>query len=567
MINGGRLFAKQLKKEGVEQIFTICGGQIMPLIYGCRAEGIRVIDVRHENAGVYAADAYARMTGKPGVILATVTPGVMQTMQGIAEARGACSPVVLIAGSVGVGDFDSGAEQDFDTYSVVKTNVIWSAKILETARIPEYVSKAFRNALSATPGPVYLECPVNVMKGQVEENDVDFPEYSRTTAQAFGDPELIEEAARALCRAERPVMVAGDGVIFTAEGGGEAATELVDYLQIPVYATTMARGVFGSEENRLFRIGEGALQEADLILMLSATMNFRLNLGKPPMINKGAKIIQIHPDITKIGFNAPAHIGIVAGAGAAVRQLLAAVKAQTERKTDASWADRAEELHAEYRADWDKGYQYEDITPMHPARCAAEVGKFLSGEGRDWTVAVDGGDAYEWLMRTVKITRPGQIVGYASNGTIGTGQGFAMGAWCAHKKPTLLYTGDGSVGFYSMEFDTMARHGIPVICVVANDSQWAMVKLAEGMRSAEEVKQGYIATTLAKMRRYDEVVKPLDCYGELVTDVNEIIPAIKRAYASGKPALINVEVNDNYPCPFTVMYGCGGSPITEQEGE
>lgn len=565
MVNGGKLFAKQLKKEGVEQIFTICGGQVMPLIYGCRAEGIQVIDVRHENAGVYAADAYARMTGKPGVIVATVTPGVMQTMQGIAEARAANSPVVLIAGSIGVGDFDSGAEQDFDTYSIVKTNVIWSAKILETKRIPEYVSKAFRNALDATPGPVYLECPVNVMKGKAEEGEVDFPDCSRTSAQAFGDPELIEKAADMLCKAERPVIVLGDTSLYTSRYGG-AVRELVDYLQIPVYATTIARGTFGDEDDVLFRIGEGALAEADVVLTLSATMNFRLNLGKPPMINKKSRFIQANPDITKIGFNAPAHIGIVAGAGAAAKQILEVVKAKGHKAVKSSWAERAEKLHKEYRADWDNGYAFEDIFPMHPARCAAEVGKFLAVEGRDWSVAADGGDSYEWIMRAVRLHRPGQIVGYASNGTIGTGQGFAMGAWCAHKKPVLLYTGDGSIGFHAMEFDTMERHGMQIICVISNDSQWGMVKMAETMRNADEVKQGYLATTLSNMRRYDEMVKTLDCYGELVTDVNEIIPAIKRAYESGKPAVINVQVHDEYPCPFTVMYGCGGSPAENLTG-
>lgn len=564
MVNGGRLFAKQLKKEGVEQIFTICGGQIMPLIYGCRAEGIHVVDVRHENAGVYAADAYARMTGKPGVIVATVTPGVMQTMQGIAEARGANSPVVLIAGAVGVSDFDSGAEQDFNTYDVVKTNVIWSAKILETKRIPEYVAKAFRNALSATPGPVYLECPVNVMKGQVEEKDVEFPLYSRVSTQPFGDPDAIEEAAELLCRAERPVLAAGDGSIYSSQYG-EAVKELAEYLQMPVFATTMARGVFGSEEDLLFQIGEGALSEADMILSLSAEMNFRLNFGKPPMVNEHATFIQVNPDRTKIGFNAPAHVGIVAGSGAAAKQLLASVKEKTKPAERAEWIMRAQQLQKKCREEWEKGYSYPDITPMHPARCAAEVGKFLSEEGRDWSVAVDGGDAYEWIMRAVKVRRPGQLVGYASNGTIGTGQGFAMGAWYAHKKPVLLYTGDGSIGFYSMEFDTMERHGIPVICVVANDSQWGMVKMAETMRSAEEVKDGYIATTLEHMRRYDKMAEALNCYGELVTDVKEIIPAIRRAYQSGKPAVINVEVNDEYPCPFTVMYGCGGTPDFQKE--
>jgi acetolactate synthase-1/2/3 large subunit len=566
IVNGGRLFAKQLKKEGVEQIFTICGGQIMPVIYGCRAEGIEVIDVRHENAGVYAADAYARATGRPGVMLATVTPGVMQTMQGIFEARAAGSPLLVISASVGTEDFDSGAEQDMgmDTITILRSNTLWAAKIFDTKRIPEYVSKAFRQMLGAAPGPVYLETPVDIMKTAVEMDDVKFPEKSRTSAQAFGDPALIDEAADIIARAKQPVLVIGDAAVFTAEGGRAATGELVDYLKMPVYAATMARGLFGDESNVLFRIGEGALCEADVIVTLAAAMNFRLNNGGPPMINENAKFIQIHPDARMIGFNCPADVGIVAGAGAAARQLLAALKSKTAKRTDDAWAKKAERLHASYRAEWEEGYNFKDIRPMHPARLAAEVGKFLDEEAPDWSVAADGGDSYEWIMRATRVHRPGGIVGYAGNGTIGTGQGFAMGQWLAHGKPVLEYTGDGSIGFHLAEFDTMARFGMQIICVISNDAQWGMVKMAETMRSEEEVKKGYIATTLAE-RRYEKIAEIFGGHGEYVEDINEVIPAIRRAHRSGKPSIINVRVADERPCPFTVMYGCGGRPLTKEE--
>lgn len=556
VVNGGRLFARALKNEGVEQIFTLCGGQIMPLIYGCREEGIQVVDVRHENAGVYAADAYARLTGKPGVIVATVTPGVMQTMQGLLEARASNSPLVLIAGSVAVSDNDTGAEQDMDTLSILKTNTLWASKVYDTARIPEYVSKAFRHALDTVPGPVYIECPVNVMRGKVELEGIDFPEYSRTSIQPFGDPDAVEDAAELLTKAKKPVLVLGDTSIYTNQYG-ENVKELANHLKMPVCVMTMARGWFGDEDDLIFNIGDGGLAEADVILCLNVDMNFRMNFGKPPLVNKDAKFIQVHTNVTKIGFNAPAHIGIVGGTGAVAKQLIEVIKNKTKMRTDMSWVNRASELHDAILADWTEGYNAPDSTPMHPARCAAEVGKFLADEGRDWSVACDGGDAYEWMMRATKVHRPGQIVGYGSNGTIGTGAGFAMGAWMAHKKPVLYYTGDGSIGFYSMEFETMARHGMQVICVISNDSQWAMVKLAETYRSPDEVSKGYVATTLEHMRPYEKLTQLWDGYGEVVTDVNEIIPAIKRAYASGKPAIINVEVRDDQPCPFTLAYGCG----------
>ncbi|MDR2089462.1 MAG: thiamine pyrophosphate-binding protein [Clostridiales Family XIII bacterium] len=566
LVDGGRLFARQLKREGVEQIFTVCGGQIMPVIYGCRAEGIKVIDVRHENAGVHAADAYARAAGRPGVVLATVTPGAMQTMQGVFEARASGSPVLVISASVGVDDFDTGAEQDMgmDTIAALRGNTLWSAKIFETERIPEYVAKAFRQMLGASPGPAYLETPVNIMKARVEMDGVRFPEKSRTSAQAFGDPARIDAAAQLLVEAERPVLVIGDAAVFTAEGGREAVTALSAHLRMPVCATAMARGLFGDEDDVLFRIGEGALCEADVIVTLAAAMNFRLNNGKPPLINENARFVQIHPDVRMIGFNCPADVGIVAGAGAAAGQLLEAVQKRTAKRQDDAWAKRAEALHAAYRAEWNEGYAADIGKPMHPGRLAAEVSKFLNEEAPDWSVAADGGDAYEWILRTVRARAPGQIVGYGANGTIGVGQGFAMGLWLARGKPVLEYTGDGSIGFYLGEFDTMARFGMRIICVVSNDAQWGMVKMAETMRSADEVKQGYIATTLVE-RRYEKIAEALGGYGEYVEDIKEVIPAIKRAYHSGKPSIINVRVADGYPCPFTVMYGCGGRPLTKEE--
>lgn len=556
LVNGGDIFAKALKQCGVEQIFTICGGQIMPLIYGCRREGIKVIDVRHENAGVYAADAYARATGKTGVVLTTVTPGALQSMQGIGEARAANSPILVIAGAIALSENDSGAEQDFDTYSVLKSNTIWSAKINNTERIAEYVMKAMRYANAALPGPVYLECPVNVMKGNVDEDEVGYPKKAITDAQPFGDPKLIKEAAAMLKESKRPVLVIGDMASYTRENG-EYVEKLVNALDMPVFAATTARGLFGSEANDKFVIGEGALCEADVILTLSANINFRLNCGKPPFISPNAKFIQIHPSKTHIGFNAPADIGIVAGAGAGAMQLYHELEAIQGFSKRSDWSVRARVLHNALRREWIEGYEYQDITPMHPARCANEVGRFFDEEGRDWSLAVDGGDSYEWIMRAVRAHRGGQIVGYGPNGTIGTGQGFAMGLWQAHKKPVLLYTGDGSIGFYAMEFETMARHGMQVICVIENDSQWGMVKLAETDRNPEEVAKGYIATDL-EYRPYHEMTNIWGGYGELVTDANEIIPAIKRAYKTGKPSIINVRVNRNFPCPFTKMYGCGG---------
>ena len=554
-VDGGRLFAKALKKEGVEQIFCLAGGHIMSLFYGCRAEGIKVIDVRHECAGAYAADAYARVTGKPGVIVTTAGPGITDTITAMAEAKLQGVPVIHIGGASPFKENDTGPLQDMNTLEILSTCTKWARKIYQIERIPEYVSMAFRHAMDATPGPVYLECPMDVMvTATIDEENVYFPEKYRTEALPFGDPDLIEKAADMLINAERPAMVIGDVARFSAQYG-ESIAELVDYLKIPVMCQTMPRGLFANEEtNPLFKLGSGALSAADVVLMLSVNNDYRVGKARPPMFNKDAKLIQVHPDVTKIGYNAPAEIGIVGGAGPVAKQILEAVKAKTAKKEDMTWINEVQERAKAVAKPWMEGFTAEG-TPMHPGRCAYEVAKFLNTEGKDWTVVCDGGDAAQWIKTAATARRPGQIINYGPLGTIGTGAGFTLGAWAANGKPVLYYTGDGSFGFYPMEFDTFVKQGVPVVCVISNDSSWGMIKLSETFIHPDEVKKGHVATELANMRRYDKIPAMWDGYGELVTKPEDIIPAIKRGYESGKPAIINVQVDKENMSPVTKSFG------------
>ncbi|HHW40658.1 MAG TPA: thiamine pyrophosphate-binding protein [Syntrophomonadaceae bacterium] len=554
-VDGGRLFAKALKKEGVECIFCLAGGHIMPIFYGCREEGIKVIDVRHECAGAYAADAYARVTGKPGVIVTTAGPGVTDTLTAMAEAKLQGVPIIHIGGASNVRENDTGPLQDLNTLEMMATATKWARKIYHTERIPEYVSMAFRHALDDTPGPVYLECPMDVLVTNfVEEEKVNYPEKYRTDAIPFGDPELIEKAADLLVSAKSPVMVIGDTARFSAKHG-EAIAELADYLKIPVSVQTMCRGLFANEEtNMLFKIGTAALPAADVVLMLCVENNYRIGKARPPLFNKEAKLIQVHPDITMIGYNAPAEIGIVGGAGPVAKQILEAVKARIPKREDLTWVNKAKEMAQAAATPWMEGFT-SDAIPIHPGRCAYEVAKFLNTEGKDWTVVCDGGDAAQWIKTAVTARRPGQVINFGPLGTIGTGAGFSLGAWAANGKPILYYTGDGSFGFYPMEFDTFLKQGIPVVCVISNDSSWGMIKLSETFIHPEEVKKGHVATELAYLRRYDKMVAMWDGYGELVTKPEDIISAIKKGAESGKPAIINVEVDRMNMSPVTKSFG------------
>ena len=548
-IDGGALVGKTLANEGVEKAFVLCGGHIMPIFYGLRNAGIEIIDMRHECAAMYAAIAYTRTSGKAAVVVTTSGPGVGNTPAGMMEAETLGIPVLQIGGAVATNMQDTGDLQDMATLKLMESCSKWARKITSTDRIPEYVSMAFRHAMDSKPGPVYLEIPTDLLFSPVEEEQAYFPEKSRTDAIPYGDPMLIDSAADLLAKAERPAMIVDDGARFSFGENAKTVAELSDYLKMPLGVTgPSCRGLFGDEyENPLLKTN--AIWGADVVLALGCRFDFRLGSGK--MIPADAKIIQVHTDMHQIGFNLRADIGIVGGAGPVTKQLLAAVKTKQPQPMALPWSGPPGEGGIASLSD---PYRAEGI-PIHPGRCAGEVARFLQEEGRDWTIVCDGGEASVWMGMATTASRPGQIHSTGANGTIGTGPALAVGAWTHNRKPVLWYTGDGSFGFYAMELDTMAKLGIPVVCVISNDSAWGMIKLAEKYIRPDEIEQkGHCNVKLHPMRAYEKMAAMWDGYGEVVTDPAEIVPAIRRAAANGRPSIINVEVDQVSLSPFIAGY-------------
>jgi len=549
MIDGGALVGKALANEGVEKAFVLCGGHIMPIFYGMRNAGIEIIDMRHEGAAMYAAIAYTRAAGKMAVVVTTAGPGVGNTPAGMMEAQSLGIPLLQIGGAVAMTKRDTGDLQDMSTLNVMETCSKWARKITHTERIPEYVAMAYRQALDSTPGPVYLEMPTDLLFAKLEEEKIFFPVNARTEAIPYGDPALIEKAAELLAKAKRPAVVVGDGALLSVGNKAWAVAALSDYLKMPVGVSgSSCRGLFGDEyANPLLRIN--AMGMADVILTLGCRFDFRLGMGA--MVPKEAKVIQVHTDMRQIGFNVRADIGIVGGTGPVAGQLLEKVKNKRNTPVEVSWVGPNPKP---MKSLMPEAYGSENI-PIHPGRCAGEVAKFLEEEGRDWTLICDGGEAAVWMLIAATAQRPGQIHSSGPNGTIGTGPALAVGAWAANRKPVLWYTGDGSFGFYAMEMDTMARLGIPVVCVISNDSAWGMIRLAERYIRPEEVEtKGHCNVELEHMRAYEKMAAMWDGHGECVTDPAEIIPAIKRAVANGKPSIINVEVDKISLSPMIAGY-------------
>jgi acetolactate synthase-1/2/3 large subunit len=370
-----------------------------------------------------------------------------------------------------------------------------------------------------------------------------------------GEAELIEQAADLLACAKRPAMIVDEGARWSMGKYAGAVAALSDHLQMPVgIAGSACRGLFGDESvNPLLKTR--AFSKADVVLALGCRFDYRLRLGRA--IPKNATVIQVHTDISQIGFNLRADLGIVGGAGPVTRQLLESIQAKCSPKTGDPWTGAVRRGGA---ATLPEVYHVGKI-PMHPARCACEVAKFMEEDARDWNLVIDGGEASVWMTGAAVATRPGQIHATGPNGTIGTGPGQVVGAWAANRKPVLWYTGDGSFGFYAMEMDTMARLGVPVVCVISNDSGWGMISLVEKyIRPDEIVTKGQCNTELHHMRAYEKMVAMWDGYGEKVTDPTEILPAIRRAAANGKPSIINVEVDKESLSPFIEGYATMVAP-------
>ncbi|MEE8399679.1 MAG: thiamine pyrophosphate-binding protein, partial [Desulfobacterales bacterium] len=377
LVSGGALFGRQLAAEGVEKAFVLCGGHVMPIFYGMRAVGIEIIDMRHECSCMYAAIDCARSTGKPAVVVTTAGPGVINTTPGMVEALESGVPVIHIGGAVVANHRDAGPLQDMCTLSYMEAVSKWARKVTNTARIPEYVTMAFREAMDSTPGPVYLEVPMDIPLIKVEESEVRFPEKARTTAIPFGDPALITAAADLLVNAERPAVVIADGARFTIGDHAADIAALSDHLKMPLMvASASMRGMFGDEyENPLLKAG--GVNRADVVLTMGCRFDFRLGQGR--FIPADAKVIQVHTDLRQIGFNAKVDVGIVGGTGAVAGQLLAAVKEKQAKPEKASWMGELKSGPAALPDDYRS-----EIVPIHPGRCAGEVAKFLAEDGRDW---------------------------------------------------------------------------------------------------------------------------------------------------------------------------------------
>jgi acetolactate synthase-1/2/3 large subunit len=537
-LHGGKLAAKALKNAGVEVVFTLSGGHIMPLYDGCIDEGIRIVDVRHEQAAVHAADAWARCNpGKIGVAAITAGPGVTDGVTGVANAWRANSPILVFGGQGPFANLRRGSLQEMDHIGVMRPITKYADAVYQTSRIPEYIELAIRHAVSGIPGPAYLEIPMDIFMGQCEEAEAPVPRIRTKTARISPDRDEVRNAIDLLRQSQRPMLMAGTSVKWSQ--GAPAMNRFIAETHIPTYTNGMGRGTVPPDSPEfLNRSRREAIKQIDCILLAGTLLDFRMRFGQT--IPADAKIIQLEMDATLIGQNRQTDVPLIGNLGCSFDLLLEEMKSQGLQLDFSGWRDELRVIEVEAEKSIEAALN-SDETPVDPQRMCREVRDWL--ETLDDPVVIgDGGDIVATAAKILPVKSEGAWMDPGPLGTLGVGMPFGLAAQLAHpdKRVVIVY-GDGSFGLNGFEFDTAVRFGLPIIGVMGNDGAWGQMMRPQGSIYGWDRLQA----TLLNFTRYDKVVEALGGHGEFVESPDQIRPALERAAASGKPALVNVVIRQD----------------------
>jgi acetolactate synthase-1/2/3 large subunit len=522
--NAGGLVALALKRAGVSHLFTLNGGHIWPVLTGAAEQGIRIVDVRHEQSAAFAAEGWAKVTRECGVAAVTAGPGVTNSASALAQAQSGDSPMFIIGGRAPAARWGMGSLQEMDHVEVVRSLTKKAVTLQSAEDAYALATDCMRTALSRRTGPVFMDVPLDVFFGAADE-----PEATEHLTPDLGsppDPDFVARAARLIREAERPAVIAG-GSVWWAHAEDELRA-LVETAHLPLTVNGMARGMLPPGHPLFVPRARGpALAEADLIVVVGALLDFRLNFGRPPVFSENAKLIFI--DVDGYRKNREPEVALYGDVKAALSALIAAVRGTPER---AAWLSMLHDAEAASRKR-DEAMAASGTSPVHPARLIAEVDRYADA---DAILVGDGGDLVSFAGRLIERQKPGLWLDPGPFGCLGSGPAYAMAAKLAHPdRQVVLLSGDGAFGFSAMEFDSLVRHRIPVVCLVGNNSIWALEK-----HPMESMLGVSIATDLGPRTRYDKVVESLGGHGELVDRPEEIRPALDRAFRSGLPSCINV---------------------------
>lgn len=520
-VHGGRLVAQAMRSRGASKLFTLSGGHLFSIFDGCKAEGIDVIDTRHEQSAAFAAIGWAKATRQPGICALTAGCGVTNGMSAIASAQADGVPLVALGGRAPEMRWGSGSLQEIDHLPFVSPLVKSAQTVKDPGKIARTTAEAIDTATTTPYGPTFVDYPLDVVFSEADPEIPDPPAQSDRPAEGAG------RVAKMLSEAERPAIMAGSNLYWA-----QAETELralAEALSIPVFLNGLGRGCLAPDHELYFSRARGAgLGGCDVCLVIGVPLDFRLGFGAS--IAEDATLVQLDFVPPKLEKTRLPDLALAGDIGATLTEIRES--ANVSPKRNAAWVEELRRVEVEKRAEEQETLD-DDRSPLHPMRIYRELGNFLE---RDAIVVGDGGDFVSFAGRVWETWEPGTWMDPGPYGCLGAGPGQAIGAKLAHPdRQVCLLLGDGAFGFSGMEFDTMVRHNLPIVAVMGNNGIWALE------HHPMKFLYGYsLAAELRPETRYDDVVSALGCHGELVRSPDELRPALDRAFASGKPALVNV---------------------------
>jgi acetolactate synthase-1/2/3 large subunit len=532
--DGGRLAAETLRRHGVDTMFTLSGGHLFPLYDGCVKSGIRLVDTRHEQTAAFAAEGWAKVTRRPGVAALTAGPGVTNGVSAITSAHLNGSPVLVIGGRAPQGRWGAGSLQELDHVPIVAPITKEAVTALSSDQIPSLVDSALRAACTPHRGPAFVDVPLDAW-GTSAVTLPDPPRADELTG-AGPDPDAVASVAKLVREAARPVLMVGADVFWA--GAEDALEAFAEAARLPTFANGLGRGMLPADHPLSFsRVRGTAFSQADLVVVAGTPLDFRLGFGR----FGDARVVHLADSSGGVA----GHVDLVAGvAGDLARTLGALADAAqgsggtVERE---AWVTQLREEEQARRAreadDLESG-----ASPIRPTRVYGELRRRLE---RDAIVIGDGGDFVSYAGKYVDTYQPGGFLDPGPYGCLGTGCGYALAAALAHPdRQVVVMWGDGALGFSLGDLDTLVRFGANVVGVVGNNGIWGLEK------HPMQLIYGYdVAAELRPGTRYDEVMTALGGHGELVTEPDEVGPALDRAFATPGPSLVNVLTDpaDAYP--------------------
>jgi thiamine pyrophosphate-dependent acetolactate synthase large subunit-like protein len=532
-LTGSEIIAKCLQKAGIKDIFYIMGGPMLLAEATAIKEGIRMIDVRHEQAAAFACQAYSRLRQTPSVCMAASGPGVTNLITGMANALIDCCPVVAFGGSSPQSQFGRQVFQEIDQVELMRGCCKHVDRIVNLKRIPQQVSFALQCAMSGKPGPVYVDCPGDMLYQKIDENLIDwsFAERPLMESRSPGDPRQVAALVSALQKAERPLIVSGSGVIWSR--AWNEMQQFVEAAGVPFYTTPQGRGVVPDDhEYSYLAMRSSAFRDADLIIVLGTRMNYIIGHASPPRFGPNATIARIDVDAGEIAMAARyVDIPIVGDCKAVLGQLLEAIKGKVSPNNFSAWRKKLHDGEQQKRSAAGANRPAED-GDIHPVRMLEAVRDFMK---RDAILCVDGQETLNFGRQTMSTFAPGHRLNSGPFGTMGVGLPFGVGAKVAcPDKQVIVVHGDGSMGMNAMEMDTAIRHKIPLLIVISLNGGWT----GDPKREKPGRDLGYM--------RYDKMCEALGGYGEYITKPEDITPALERAQKKvdeGMVALVNVRTD------------------------